>query len=308
MTNEGILVKALDTIDDGFFVISPTWQITYINAAFERITGTTRDQIIGKDFFSVFPIDDRYQYHTYYRQAMETQKSIRFEEFSHELNRWYLISVFPSDSGLSVYFKDIHDRKEQELRLRESENKLRAILNSTADANILISPESKILSFNKAAHDRCIQKHGKNMMIGDSFFDYVFNDDRHIVEAALLETRNNRMYSYETTVQDKAEKTYHMLVFYYPVHDDNGQFVGSACNAIDITQTTQKEVALQEIARMQAHDMRRPVASILGIVNLLKRETHTGETVTLIQMLERSTQELDKVIHRIIDKALNETL
>ena len=154
--DEHLLVKALDSLEDGLFVIKPDWKIYYVNAAFERITGMSRGQVIGKDFFSVFPMDSRYQYHAQYKKAMETQKSIRFEEFSADLKRWFLVSVFPSIHGLSIYFKDINDRKEKEIQLRESENKLRAILNSTADPNILIGPDSTILSFNKAAHDRCL--------------------------------------------------------------------------------------------------------------------------------------------------------
>ena len=41
------------------------------------------------------------------------------------------------------------------------------------------------------------------MKVGDSFFEYVFNDDRHLVESALNETRHDRVFSYETEVKDK---------------------------------------------------------------------------------------------------------
>jgi len=39
-------------------------------------------------------------------------KLVHFEDYFEPLNRWYEISAYPSIVGLSVYFKDITERKQ----------------------------------------------------------------------------------------------------------------------------------------------------------------------------------------------------
>jgi PAS domain S-box-containing protein len=61
---------------------------------------------------------------------------------------------------------------------------------------------------------------------------------------------------------------------------------------------------LQEIAWMQSHIMRAPVARILGLVQLLQQFDHTPEQITeLLQHIFDSSEELDKVIREIVNKA-----
>lgn len=309
--SSGVL-QALDSIDDGFFLINKDWTITYVNKAFEQITGVTRTSVINQNFFETFPKDPRYSYHEYYLKAVETQQTIRFEEYSHELNLWFLISAFPSSFGLAIYFKDINERKVNELKLIDSENKLKAILNSTPDPNILISPDYKILSMNRAAEERCIKKQGKQIKLGDSFFEYIFNKDHNVVRNALKETSENRAFSYETTIESIDGKNYHMAVFYNPVHDNNGDFIGTSCNAIETTlykdtfrELLKKDEALQEIARIQSHNLRSPVATILGLIVLMDKQTMTPEMRELVDMMGESTKKLDSVIHDILTKTYN---
>jgi signal transduction histidine kinase len=63
---------------------------------------------------------------------------------------------------------------------------------------------------------------------------------------------------------------------------------------------THQNKQLMEIAEINAHEIRRPVATILGLVQLFNKETI--ENKELLKHLETATLELDKVIRRIIDK------
>ncbi|RYE35649.1 MAG: hypothetical protein EOP42_06275, partial [Sphingobacteriaceae bacterium] len=55
---------------------------------------------------------------------------------------------------------------------------------------------------------------------------------------------------------------------------------------------------LKNIAWMSSHELRRPVASILGLINLIN-ETTGVERDEAIQMLNTCTQQLDDIIHNI---------
>lgn len=65
----------------------------------------------------------------------------------------------------------------------------------------------------------------------------------------------------------------------------------------------QKNQELQQIAWMQSHLMRAPVAKIIGIADIIKKvPLDSEEKLSLLNDLLLSTEELDKVIHEIADK------
>jgi light-regulated signal transduction histidine kinase (bacteriophytochrome) len=58
---------------------------------------------------------------------------------------------------------------------------------------------------------------------------------------------------------------------------------------------------LKEIAFIHSHELRRPLSSIMGLVYLIKRKKQLDqEAIELIEKLEFSSNELDKVIHYIV--------
>ncbi|ASU35537.1 PAS domain S-box protein [Mucilaginibacter xinganensis] len=62
---------------------------------------------------------------------------------------------------------------------------------------------------------------------------------------------------------------------------------------------------LQEIAAISSHDIRRPVATILGLVNLFDlRHLDTPLNREIINHLDITAKELDEVIHTIVEKTI----
>jgi GAF domain-containing protein len=62
---------------------------------------------------------------------------------------------------------------------------------------------------------------------------------------------------------------------------------------------------LQEIAAISSHDIRRPVATILGLVNLFDRNNPANPlNKEIINHLDITARELDGVIHTIVEKTI----
>ncbi|WP_224995786.1 PAS domain S-box protein [Cesiribacter sp. SM1] len=60
---------------------------------------------------------------------------------------------------------------------------------------------------------------------------------------------------------------------------------------------------LREIAHMQSHNVRRPVASILGLINLFDKRNPANEmNGIVIEKLDVVCKELDQTIHQIVEK------
>jgi signal transduction histidine kinase len=69
---------------------------------------------------------------------------------------------------------------------------------------------------------------------------------------------------------------------------------------------TQQNQRLMEIALINAHEIRRPVATILGLMQLLTEKSATTESdKQVLEHLKAATNELDDVIKRIIDKTVS---
>jgi len=109
----------LESIDDAFFAVDRNWIVTYWNNMAEQVLMTAKDDILNHGLWEVFSVSVGSESYKKYHEAVETGVAAHFEDYFPPLNKWYEISAYPSVNGLSVYFKDITDRKLSETRLTE---------------------------------------------------------------------------------------------------------------------------------------------------------------------------------------------
>jgi diguanylate cyclase (GGDEF)-like protein/PAS domain S-box-containing protein len=108
------LNTTLENMSDGFAMLDGAWRFTYINAMAERFLKRPRDELIGKVVWDKFP---RFVESKLYRdcQHAATSKSpVESEYLSPLLHRWLEIRIYPSENGVSIYFRDISQRKKAE--------------------------------------------------------------------------------------------------------------------------------------------------------------------------------------------------
>jgi PAS domain S-box-containing protein len=111
-------VEILESISGGFFALDNDYRFTYWNKAAEEGTGFERADVIGKHVFEIFPNAEHDDIGECYRRAMTTRsfqsliscyRDARYE-------KWYDIRVYPSEQGISVFFQDISDHKQEEMQ------------------------------------------------------------------------------------------------------------------------------------------------------------------------------------------------
>ena len=115
----------LESIGDAFFALDPQWRLTYVNDRVVSLTSRSREKLIGKSVLEAFPELAEGLASSELIRAEEKGSATELERYSSRLGRWLCHRVYPSPAGLSVYTTDITGRKQDEKKLRASEEEYR---------------------------------------------------------------------------------------------------------------------------------------------------------------------------------------
>src|SRR5690349_5974147 len=111
--------EILESIDEAFYALDRDWRFIYINRAAARMWGRERDDLIGRVAFEAFPVFHGSEIHHVVEGVLREGKPRRVEAVSAVLNRLVEVNAFPSPSGVSIYFRDVSERRRLEQELRE---------------------------------------------------------------------------------------------------------------------------------------------------------------------------------------------
>jgi PAS domain S-box-containing protein len=115
-----IAVDVLERMSDAFVAIDREWRFNYVNRAAERASGLPREEILGRTLWEVFP-DRTREFESACRRAMDAEVTVHSEEYYVPLDTWFDTSVYPSTGGITVYARDVTERKRAQEALREQE-------------------------------------------------------------------------------------------------------------------------------------------------------------------------------------------
>ena len=107
----------LESISEGFIFVDRNWSIQYANEQWAAIASFELAEVMGKNLWLAFPGLEDSAFGRSYREAMETQKVVRIEEFYPPLNRWFHVNIYPSSEGISIFAQDVTDRRLDQERL-----------------------------------------------------------------------------------------------------------------------------------------------------------------------------------------------
>ncbi len=236
--------KVANKITDGFYMLNTNWEFIFMNQVAEDVLGKKQEELLYKTLWQEFPNIITHKMGDFYRKAVEDQKTQSFEIYHARLQQHYEILAYPSEEGLAVFFKNITERHWVEKQLKYSENKLRAILDSTTDSYMLVSPSYKILSVNKTTEQGFKNMRGLEVHEGDNMLDFVIPHTLEQFKANFEKALQGEIVTTERELDFGPGLQLWFKVVYYPVYDRENNLLGVAFMATDIDKQKRAEQAV----------------------------------------------------------------
>jgi PAS domain S-box-containing protein len=165
--------RVFDRIDDAFFGLDTEWRIQYANDAGAAVlrgamnADYTEEELIGRHIWDEIPEAEGTRFYQEYHRAMEGGVSVSFEAEYEPLDVWFDVRAYPDETGLSVYFTDITERKQREQELERYET----ILESLDDAVYAIEPGGEVTYVNQQYAS--MKGVDREDIIGTNIYDWI---------------------------------------------------------------------------------------------------------------------------------------
>jgi len=241
--------------------------------------------------------------------------SLEYSYYSNNKKKWFQIIVAPltdkTKKGAVVLHIDITSRKVAEELMLQSEANLKTIFENTDIAYVLCNAENKIVSFNTKASELCIEQFNKKLKVSGNAFSYFPKNKIPKVKEAIQKVLLNEMVSYETSydVKDGSVKWYEVL--WAGVANEKQINIGFILAFKDITgrktadlerdrmtaDLVQRYKDLEQFTYIVSHNLRAPVANIIGLSDMLNSsDFNVNESKEILTSLETSIHILDQII------------
>ena len=138
------LSNVFDRVSDAVIAFDKNLCYTYLNKRAGEMIRKDPASIIGKKVWDVFPDSVGSATYDAFNRAMAEQKYINNIDYYEPFDLWQENHFYPSPDGLSLFIKDISERKKVEEEFKKSVETRRLIMNSALDAIICIDSQSRI--------------------------------------------------------------------------------------------------------------------------------------------------------------------
>jgi PAS domain S-box-containing protein len=138
----------LERIADAFLALDRQWRFTYVNRKTEEMAQRGPGQLLGRSIWEEFPMLREMGMEAELRRAMAEQRPLHFEQYLPRSRAWLAVHAYPSEEGLSVFLRDISERKQAEEERRESERFLKATLDALSAHLAILDEAGRILATN----------------------------------------------------------------------------------------------------------------------------------------------------------------
>jgi PAS domain S-box-containing protein len=241
--------------------------------------------------------------------------SMEYRYYSGSQKVWFQLIVAPltdkTRKGAVVLHIDITARKQAEELLLQSRANLQTIFENTDTAYVLCDIEHRVISFNSKANELCLAHFNKRLKVGSNALTYFPRNKIPNLKDSIQKIMNNERISYETSYDLKDGTVEWYEARWVGVADAEKINIGFIVAFKDITERkiselesaritadlVQRNNDLEKFAYIISHNLRAPVANIIGASNALNNiELSKADREKLTRGINISVMKLDEVV------------
>lgn len=153
----------LESIGDAFISLDHEWTVTYWNEKAKEVLGVDKGSIIGKNFWdcNLKNINPR-EYIKYYR-TIRAGNTVYFEDYISGLDKWLEVSAYPSENTISLYIRDITEKRQIQGAIERQNEKLREI--AWTQSHVVRAPLSRMMGIIDLFNENLLEEKEKTHML-----------------------------------------------------------------------------------------------------------------------------------------------
>ncbi len=293
-------------------------KLVYANDHARIILGADKSkEIIGTDVMLFVPTE----HHTsMVRRIQEVaagvpapmieQEYIRMDGKSIDVEVMALPFVYRGEPCIQVIFRDISERKRTAESIEKNEMMLTQLFQNVPIATVMLDELGKVQQINKGFQDTF--GYDLSELKGRILNDLIVPDELRNEGINL----NNLITSIKTISVDTVRKHKNgrlvsVIIYGVPVMLNN-QTIGIYGVYVDITERMRVEeelkirnIELDNFVYKVSHDLRAPLSSILGLVNLAKLPGNSDDPLDYIEIIGEKVEHLDHFISDVLSHSKN---
>ena len=247
-----ILIDTFDRITDYFAAVDDAFCFTYVNKQYGEFTNRIPSKMIGNRIWDEFPqaVDGPF-YHAF-NKAVKTKKHKSIVEYYDSKKAWLEINIYPSVHGISIFFKDITEKKNAEILLETKERRFRALVENNDSLITVVGADLKIL-FRSPSSFRATGWTNEEMEnLEDK--DFYHPDQHEYVQKTKEFAYNNPNLSIPILIRVKHKKGHYIWLEGMLRNMANDEFIkGFVFNLNDVTQKIEAEQKLIKANRLYSY-------------------------------------------------------
>ncbi len=158
--SESLMVSLVETLPQNVLRKDFAGRFTFVNGVFCRTVGKSKEDIIGKTDFDLFPAEMAAKFSRDDEQVIANGKAFETEEENCtadgekvyvQVIKTPLCNAERKPIGLQVIFWDVTPRKKAEQALRAQEERTRSIIDQAFDSVVTMDIDAKIIGWNRQA-------------------------------------------------------------------------------------------------------------------------------------------------------------
>ena len=264
-------------------------EIILVNTEFEKLSGYKREEIEYKmkwtNFIDQRDLDRMISYHfrrqTYEREVPDNYEFHFRDRWGNIKNIFLTVALIPENQTVVVSFMDITERKKMEQALLQSERRYLSILNACPnELSISTLDEGRFIDVN---HQLCkTMGRSLNEIIGYTSLELgIWANPEDRAELVEMLKRDGSVRNREYKLRAKTGREIIALV-----SAELYEFEGKQCMILITNDISEKKQMEKELARLDqlnlvgematsiAHEVRNPMTSVRGFLQLLKGYEH----------------------------------